>query len=815
MKTQLRFALGSALICDARHRVSTGSGSDRVRCDNKIELTEKLTRSLPLPVLTSSVKLGHYLALGSLLVLVFLFPSVGSAQQSNPPGVSFTVRLKDGKTTFKQGELITIEMLFASSLPDTYRLDARTYDRIGHLEADTYHVEPEVGATEPLFDYLQSGMFGGSMGGIAPMPPLLQAKPYIIAQALNEFVRFDGPGKYRLYVSNSRIGRVDPNNSNRVTEEFRATSNTIEIEILPADPDWQKQELQEAIAVIDGGKQMDRRSSCRALRFLNSEDAEAEMIRRYRGNPDGCDGEFHFGLLSSPRRDSVIDQMESMLTSPDHPITASFIHTLATLAYLAQFRTPMQPFPGQSDADKLTQWQAEIKRRRDAFQEIMAHYAEQISEVISRKEKSARAVSIETFLQFEANIPREKRTPARIARANQIAAAVPGIFLDLPSDKQYALLTYSWKQIAGPALLPILRQVIERPSSPQEGSFSDLRGFALYRMYELAPDEGRRAILKEIQRTPLRVKPQTLSILPDETLPELDQMLTEKLAQLDPDQRFQFVADYSLLIARYASSASLADVRAAVGDKIGKMACAFQAPLVAYFLRVDPRQGGLALEESLTARKRTRCFESELSEVANLFMSPEVRQAAIKHLNDPNMVVSMQSVAVLSQHGTVDDESLLWNRLQEWHDEWQGRNPELELKTKDEEDLPIRPAQIELELVRAIGRGQGWLMDSDKFKRLQQLCLTPTALREVSSIMSQSETREIGVSSSYPIGRHYFRVAQYEFRSFDDFREKLGQFPKGTAFTAPKNDDPVVERLFDKIEAFLSAGGMKLNRATP
>ena len=552
------------------------------------------------------------------------------------------------------------------------------------------------------------------------------------------------------------------------------------------------------------------------LRFLNSEDAEVEMIRRYRGNTDGCDGEFHFGLVGSPRRDSVIDRMESMLTAPDHPITGGFVHTLATLAYLAQFRTPMLPFPsGESDAEKLKQWQAEMKRRRDAFREIMARYSEQISEVLARKEKSARAVSLETFLQFEANIPKESRTPARTARANQIVAAAPGIFLDLPADRQYAMLTFSWKQIASPALLPALRQLIEKPSSPQEGSFSDLRSIALYRIYELAPDEGRRAIMKELLRTPLRVRPQALSILPDETLPELDQLLGEKLAQLDADQRFQVVADYSALIARYATSASLSDVRAAVGDKMGKMACAIQAPLLAYFLRADPRQGGLLLEESLEARKDTRCFESELTEVANLFMSPEVRQIAIKHLNDSNMVVAIQSAAVLSQHGTLDDESLLWNRLQEWRAEWQGRDPELEPEKNDEDALPIRPVQMELELVRAIARGRGWLMDSDKFKRLQQLCLTETALRELSSIMRESESREIGISSSYPIGQHYFRVAQYEFQSFDDFKEKLGQFPKGTTFTALKDDDPVVERLFDKIEGVINTRGMKLNRSMP
>jgi len=51
---------GSALICDARHGVGTGSGSDRVAGDNEIELAMTLTRSLPLPVLTSSIKIAHY-----------------------------------------------------------------------------------------------------------------------------------------------------------------------------------------------------------------------------------------------------------------------------------------------------------------------------------------------------------------------------------------------------------------------------------------------------------------------------------------------------------------------------------------------------------------------------------------------------------------------------------------------------------------------------------------------------------------------------------------------------------------------------------
>ena len=52
--------LSSALICHARHGVSTESGSDRVSGNDKIEFAKSLTRSLPLPVLTSSVQLGNY-----------------------------------------------------------------------------------------------------------------------------------------------------------------------------------------------------------------------------------------------------------------------------------------------------------------------------------------------------------------------------------------------------------------------------------------------------------------------------------------------------------------------------------------------------------------------------------------------------------------------------------------------------------------------------------------------------------------------------------------------------------------------------------
>src|SRR5438552_6820896 len=64
------------------------------------------------------------------------------ALSKNPKGISFILRLRDGKTQFKPGEIIGIELGFASSLPKTYQLDGATYDRRGRLSVDTFHLDP-------------------------------------------------------------------------------------------------------------------------------------------------------------------------------------------------------------------------------------------------------------------------------------------------------------------------------------------------------------------------------------------------------------------------------------------------------------------------------------------------------------------------------------------------------------------------------------------------------------------------------------------------------------------------------------------------
>jgi len=56
----------------------------------------------------------------------------------DPKELSFTLRLKNNRKQFQLGEIIPLELSFASSKPNAYTLDAATYDRSGRLHSDYF-----------------------------------------------------------------------------------------------------------------------------------------------------------------------------------------------------------------------------------------------------------------------------------------------------------------------------------------------------------------------------------------------------------------------------------------------------------------------------------------------------------------------------------------------------------------------------------------------------------------------------------------------------------------------------------------------------
>src|SRR6266404_5400364 len=159
--------------------------------------------------------------------------SLAGGVSAQSTGVNFEISLP--KTTFLLGEAIPVRLVFTSGVPNRFVAEGQTQDRIGRLNwADEYIVEPAEFVADPLkgLPYAKGGM-----GGIAGPPAVLSHKPSVVERTLNEYVRFQRPGVYRLHVLTRRVRRVvEQPGSGQPSLEL--VSNVVPFEVLPAPEEW-------------------------------------------------------------------------------------------------------------------------------------------------------------------------------------------------------------------------------------------------------------------------------------------------------------------------------------------------------------------------------------------------------------------------------------------------------------------------------------------------------------------------------------------------------------------------------------------------
>jgi len=724
----------------------------------------------------------------------------------NPEGLSFTVRLKDNRKQFQQGETITVELSFSTSKPNTYILDAATYDRSGRLDSDEFVLDRDDEVVDPLYDYFHAE-YGGFVGGGLRSIPDLTDKPYIIVADLNEWMRFDKPGQYRLYVVSSRVGRRGGPSNVFSNDPLTVVSNVIQFEIVPADKKWAARELSQALVTLSENGP-NRRPACRTIRFLGTAAAVVEMRKRFRDDDSDCEWQYKFGLIGSPYRDLVLREMETGISSSDQAITSHYLNTLALLEFKRQ-APPPPPYPEDND-EQFKLWQKQMQRRRVALDEVRLNYLRQLVMAIPQKQGSARATSLQTLLDHYSELG-----PKDAAQWPALLALIPEVFSRLPLDAQIRMLTYQWRPIASAAMLPVLRSILKNgdPKYP----LVELRSIALRRLNELAPDEGRRLILDELRRLEPHVNQTVLRSLPDETLPELDSVLATNLEQTRGPNSKGDTEVVSDLVERYATAAILPRVRTFYEEPgAGRWACNPQASMIAYFVRVDPLFAEESLRKAVAARGEglSRCYPSVLAWVARLRMSAEVEEIAIDALEDNEPEVVLHAAILLGEHGSADAEKALWQRMEKLHEAMQDRdmskqNPE----TPSNGDNEGR-GQIEQGLITALSTGRAWLLDPEKLKRLRDLCVTDRGRKDVDQLIhnwNHSIYVAVGPIDGEP---NSISVAQYSPKSLDALKEKVLQFPKGTSFSwsaaRPRGDDSKAQEVFQQIKTFLEEHGMKL-----
>ena len=733
---------------------------------------------------------------------------------ANPPGVSLTLSLPGGRTQFHQGEVIPLTAVFASSLPKAYQLNTGPGDREIPWNSDAFQVDDPTGAVDPLAAYYAHEFPEAYSGGGPHFQPL-EGLPVSIPYALNEWLRFDASGRYRVYLTSGRVVDVGRNRPGIFLFHGRTmTSNAVDLEILPADPALDAQTLQQALPLFDEEgfnprTQIARQAAVRAVRFLGTPDAARAMVARYGYPTDYEQGNYfsyrqtRLGLFGFPQPSLVIQEMERRLADPDFCVFNDFLYDLAQAQFFSAY-PQAHTLPAAADPARDKERQKLLRRRLDARTALTDLDLTLLAAAVPGKQGKARAVSLYTLLQMD-------YAHQDAAEHRDLARAMVPLFDDLTLEEQNNLLDdFFWPLLRGPDVLPLLRHLYARPSPGLEPGTArgndeiQLYSLALRRLTELSPAEGRALLLTEIKSLHPRVDLPTLCSLPDRRLPALDAVLAVNLEVYQQNRKGSEQIPTGV-VKRYGTQAILARVKAVYGDEGSGWGGDGKSNLLAYFLRTDHAYGVKRMEATLASRVGTFHYRNILSGVAALVPvpDPDVERLAVAHLDDPDPEVIVDAVKTLGTYGSSAAEAPLWARMRGWHQQWAG---------KTGQTTPVS-GELEYALLQALATAPGWLADRAKLQTLQSLCVTEGARGNVAGFL-QWWTEPIRISFEETRGE--WSVAQYgDLSSLAVLESKLAQFPRGTRFrlsswTFPNRAQQA--QAFTRLKPFLITRGMHMEK---
>jgi hypothetical protein len=276
------------------------------------------------------------------------------------------------------------------------------------------------------------------------------------------------------------------------------------------------------------------------------------------------------GLFNVADRRFVVDLLRQEAATPARRIDGWFVRTLALLE-LARAHPDGPPF---SHDEYLAVLERESTARAQAI--VLGGGPGALALEIGKE--LADLGRYEDYFLAGALAPALHNFPAETAAA----------FRTLDIEPQLNILLWSWRRVAFPAMVPVLKSLY---LSPKE-DWAKLRDLALRRVFDLAPDDARPLMVVELERDELRVSTETLARLGAMTFPELEQRWLRHLENGILDERL----DGAVRIERFGSTAILADVTRLYQANRQTWSCEVRSAILTYLMRVDRATGERAVK---------------------------------------------------------------------------------------------------------------------------------------------------------------------------------------------------------------------------
>jgi hypothetical protein len=688
-------------------------------------------------------------ALTFLLVPVAVFAQLDDS-------ASLKIRFPEGKTQFHVGELIPIELSLSSSAPDAFDMDTRSYDRSGRLNLEHFHVTPA--GRDPMRNYYSNGVFmGGGLGGSV----VLSDTPQLLREDLNEWVALDQPEHYTLSVTTERVSRRSATRNQPVELQ----SNTLEIDVVAADPSWLQQAFHSAETTLSNpsSSTSEKAAALRSLRFLDSAASILELVHQLGSSENRC-WDCVAGLAGSRHQDLVVRELEQQLEAPDFAVTSDYLFILTKLKFQLEHGL-LPPYP-KDDEKEQAAWSERMRKQGEELSALENELYRQTATVVPMKRGQARAKTIRTLLVRPAHESADI-SPLAVLSENDVAMA----FISLSPQEQYDLLSIFWERVNVPTMVAPLSEIARQPQMKNE----QLRDLAMQRLYQLNATAGTPILLEEIQHPHVdgdqfTVKGETLGVLPDKTLPQFDQLLATRLQQKD-SKTLDLDAQ---LVGRYATKAILPSVKTTYTAAQGTWNCVTEDGFVLYFLRVDADYGIKRLAEA-----PSYCMVKSLKAAIRMKRWSEIEPAIIAGLNNPDLNRARQAAETLAKYGGPKAEAAMWKRLKIFHDQWADRESGFSPRMNQPRDVSDA-SSFQYGLVQAIGQAQGWVLTDEQITQLESLTLG----QERDNVKPWHWNPPLRMSLNVLFdGQLQVDINhQYFFSDVDALREKLAQYPGGTQF---------------------------------
>lgn len=666
------------------------------------------------------------------LLLFFALCAAAAAQD-----VRLTLATKGGRTQFRMGEQIDVELRFEATAPGKYRVHDgidRRYFR--QREYESYSAEPAAGAVDPLGD---SGVLMSGGMGRPPFHSVLGPAPAVVSGIVNDWVSFRQPGRYRIVAESERVFA-----GMNVQERVALRSNAIEIEIVAAEPEWLARQLADAVAVLESPPSLPSQpgaadahgSAARALRFLETREAVPHLTRLFDRAPPGVQEELRAALQASPHRGEVIAQMEAVIRAADASVSSYFLGALMQIEY-SRRHGPREPMPRHDDKEAMKRWHEADRVYMERFRAIQDRYNAMLAEVLPLKAGSARGAAIETLFAQGSD-----------SMKSQMRKILVSEFASLSPQLQARLLA-GWAELGGPDLAPALCEIAAKPGPA--------RDTALEHLLDVDPAGARRLILDRIRTLdigdPRSTEPRVLAFLPDDRLPDLDDAL---VAGLDRGSAGP------ALVARYASEAALPGV----AEWLKRNPHSFCTTAVsAYLFRADPAR---ARQHVAAAQKDGPCALHLPQYAARMLMTPELERAFIANLDAADPMTRRVAQTTLQHAGSAAAEAPLWDAF---------------AKLRGAKIGPMEEP-LETGFVDALVQGFGWVLNNEKLDAVERACITDRC-REFARSQRRALDRPVRITIM-PTGAWDVIVGGTMTYTPQQALEKLKQFPRGTEFRLPE-----------------------------